>query len=337
MKCKSTGRYGSRLSTLVFMYKYICLSARIRKRKGLEKSWLCTANCCSVWVHRTDRWCTPGRALANWPLSGIRRWRMAIIHWTVRWCIRLPGEPTAASATVGRQIREATRGLLQRSAGCTGLSGVHRTVSGEPTAARATVGRAIRARRVAHAYGWGHRTVRCAPDSVRCANQPEDPTIVCAMNGRRSAPDMLQWLSGGAPDCPVRHPTEGKNCLCWVPMAPSCLGAINGTPRHMEEIPKHTLSILNLPHSVSVHLIDFLSDLSSVLVVNLLRFIRAQVLVVCVRIAADLCVASLPYSSAFILIFVVRARDSKLWRFLANGKEYKKENNHDIQVDHWIT
>jgi hypothetical protein len=24
----------------------------------LEKSWLCTANCCSVWVHRTVRWCT---------------------------------------------------------------------------------------------------------------------------------------------------------------------------------------------------------------------------------------------------------------------------------------
>jgi hypothetical protein len=38
----------------------------------------------------------------------------------------------------------------------------------------------------------------------------------------------------------------------------------------MEEIPKHTLSILNFPHSVSAHLIDFLSDLSSVLVVNLL-------------------------------------------------------------------
>jgi hypothetical protein len=92
----------------------------------------------------------------------------------------------------------------------------------------------------------------------------------------------------------------------------------------MEETPKHTLSILNLPHSVFAHLIDFLSDLSSVLVVNLLRFIRAQVLVVCVRIAADLCVASLPYSSAFTLIFVVRARDSNLWRFLANGKRDKQ-------------
>jgi hypothetical protein len=137
----------------------------------------------------------------------------------------------------------------------------------------------------------------------------------------------------------VRHPTEGKNCLTRMPpTAPSFLGAIKGTPRRMEEIPKYTLSILNPPHSVSAHLIDFLSDLSSVLVVNLLRFIRAQVLTVCVRIATDLCVcASLPYSSAFTLIFVVKARDSKLWIFLANGKEYKKENKCGIQVDHWIT
>jgi hypothetical protein len=62
----------------------------------------------------------------------------------------------------------------------------------------------------------------------------------------------------------------------------------------MKEIPKHTLSILNLPHSVSTYLIDFLSDLSSVLVVNLLRFIRALVLAMCVRIAADLCVCFPP-------------------------------------------
>jgi hypothetical protein len=67
----------------------------------------------------------------------------------------------------------------------------------------------------------------------------------------------------------------------------------------MEESPKHTLIILNLPHSVFAHLIDFLSDLSSVLVVNLLRFIRAQVLAVCVHIATNLCVAFLPYSKCF--------------------------------------
>jgi hypothetical protein len=75
-------------------------------------------------------------------------------------------------------------------------------------------------------------------------------------------------------DCPVRHPTEGKISLPRLPpMAPSCLGAIKGTPRRMEEKPKHTLSILSLPHSISAHLIDCVSDLSSVLVVNLLCFI----------------------------------------------------------------
>jgi hypothetical protein len=58
----------------------------------------------------------------------------------------------------------------------------------------------------------------------------------------------------------------------------------------MEEPSKHTLSNLNLSHSIFAHSIDILSDLSFVLVVNLLRFIRAQVLAVCVRIAVDLCV-----------------------------------------------
>jgi hypothetical protein len=32
-------------------------------------------------------------------------WHMAIIHQTVRWCTGLSGEPTAASAMVGRAIR----------------------------------------------------------------------------------------------------------------------------------------------------------------------------------------------------------------------------------------
>jgi hypothetical protein len=39
--------------------------------------------------------------------------------------------------------------------------------------------------------GRRHRTVRCAPDSVWCANQPRVATVGCAKLGRRSAPDML--------------------------------------------------------------------------------------------------------------------------------------------------
>jgi hypothetical protein len=129
-------------------------------------------------VHRTMS-DVPDWLPANWPLSGKLRRRTAIIHRTVQWCTGLSGEPTAASATVGRQIR---------------------------------------GRRVARSNGRkGHRTVSGAPTDARVA------TVGCARLGRRSAPDMLKCLSGGAPDCPVRHPTEGKICL------PSCLQRLLAT------------------------------------------------------------------------------------------------------------
>jgi hypothetical protein len=41
----------------------------------------------------------------NMPLSGKVQRRTTIIHRTVRWCTGLSGEPTVASATVGRAIR----------------------------------------------------------------------------------------------------------------------------------------------------------------------------------------------------------------------------------------
>jgi hypothetical protein len=102
--------------------------------------------------------------------------------------------------------------------------------------------------------GWGHRTVRSAPDSVRCANQPEVATVGCARNGRKSRTGREQWLSGGTPDCPVRHPTEGKISLPRLPpTAPSCLGAIKGTPRRMEEKSKHSLIIPKHQDSILAH------------------------------------------------------------------------------------
>jgi hypothetical protein len=56
--------------------------------------------------------------------------------------------------------------------------------------------------------------------------------------------DPHRTVSGGAPDCPMRQATEGKNCLLeMLSTAPSCLGAIKGTPRRMEENTKHSLSI----------------------------------------------------------------------------------------------
>jgi hypothetical protein len=143
--------------------------------------------------------------------------------------------------------------------------------------------------------GWGHRTVWCAPDSVRCANQPEVAMVGCTRNGSKSRTGHEQRLSGGTPDCPVRHPTEGKISLPRMPpVAPSCLWAIKGTPRRMEEAPKHTLSILSLAHSVSAHLIDRVSDLSSILVVNSLCFILSSSLGLCVCALLRICVCCFP-------------------------------------------
>jgi hypothetical protein len=62
-------------------------------------------------------------------------------------------------------------------------------------------------------------------------------------------------MSGGAPDCPVHHPTEGKNCLpIGSPMTSSCLGAIKGTPRRMEHHTKHSLNNLRHLDSTATHL-----------------------------------------------------------------------------------
>ena len=125
-----------------------------------------------------------------------------------------------------------------------------------------TVGYAICARHVAEpTIGRGHQTVRCAPDSVRCANGSK------AANGRLR--QIRKEIRTG--QCPVVHQaTEGKNCLPGLlSTAPSCLGAIKGTPRRMEEKTKHSLSTIDHSHSILAHLFNNLSDLSSVLVRNL--------------------------------------------------------------------
>jgi hypothetical protein len=123
-----------------------------------------------------------------------------------------------------------------------------------------------------------HRTIRCAPDcpvSQRsvgptvgraiCAGHVAEPTArrgtglsgvhrtcpvrqrlsVCQrstvpfMEGNR-APDSVRC----APDCPVRQSIEGKISLPrLLSTAPSCLGAIKGTPRRMEEHTKYSYNI----------------------------------------------------------------------------------------------
>jgi hypothetical protein len=99
----------------------------------------------------------------------------------------------------------------------------------------------------------------------------------------------------------VRQSTEGKNCLPgMLSTAPSCLGAIKGTPRRMEE-KKHNLSILDHSHFVFAHSFDILSDLSSVLVRTLrYSFELKSWSCVCAYCCGLVCVAHPILTSVFI-------------------------------------
>jgi hypothetical protein len=83
-----------------------------------------------------------------------------------------------------------------------------------------------------------------APQKRKSANQGILCRVLCAYCS----------LSGAPPDSPVHRRTEGKNCLPnGVPTAPSCLGAIKGTPRRMEHTTKPPLNILRRLDSANTH------------------------------------------------------------------------------------
>jgi hypothetical protein len=112
------------------------------------------------------------------PPSGIWGGRSAIIHRTIQCSTGLSGVPSGATATSANE-------RLQRymnSVGC--------------------------ARRV-------RAGVRCAPDSEQdLSGAPPDCSVTRCQKLQRAEPnDLVTWLahrtvSGGAPDCPVRHTTE---------------------------------------------------------------------------------------------------------------------------------
>jgi hypothetical protein len=154
-------------------------------------------------------------------------------------------------------LKTPLSGICRRS-----TAKIHRTVRCTPDcpvshwSAEPTVGRGISARHVVRpTVRRRHRTVRCAPDCpVRqiCNGRQRSAAPV---KERNRAPDSVRC----APDCPVRPTTEGKDGLPDLfSTAPSCLGAIKGTPRRMEELPKHSLSTLDHSHINLAHLFDIL-------------------------------------------------------------------------------
>jgi hypothetical protein len=196
--------------------------------------WLEQPRPCSVWSTglsggAPDSVRCARLTLANRMLSGLRRWCTTIIHRTVRWCTGLSGGPfTGELVALGnspvtygynspdcpvsqRSAAQSARDtwLSQRLEEGTGLSGVH-------------------------------RTVRCAPDMSGAPTALWLPTVDCAIYGKKSGTGHVRC----APDCPVRQSTEGKISLPrLLSTAASCLGAIKGTPRRMEENTKHSYNI----------------------------------------------------------------------------------------------
>jgi hypothetical protein len=117
-------------------------------------------------------------ASVNWLLSGLRRRCTTIIHRTVRWCTRLSGEPTVGLANGRSRNPRAMRGRANSQ-------------KGAPVCPVCTGQSGV------------HRTVSGAPTDL---NLQRSASPKKERNRHRT-------VSGGAPDCPVRQATEGKNCL----------------------------------------------------------------------------------------------------------------------------
>ena len=136
---------------------------------------------------------------------------------------------------------------------CTGLSGEPTVgrANGRPRDPRETRGRANGRKGAPDCpVCTGH--VRCANGSQIFNRRQRSAALFKEIN---RAPDSVRC----APDCPVRPTTEGKDNLPDVlSTAPSCLGAIKGTPRRMEEDTKHSLSTLDHSHINLAHLFDIL-------------------------------------------------------------------------------
>jgi hypothetical protein len=132
---------------------------------------------------------------------------------------------------------------------CTGLSGEPTVgwANGRPRDLRETRGRANGRKGAPDCpVCTGH--VRCVIGSQISNGLQRSTALIMEIN---RAPDSVRC----APDCPVHPTTEGKDGLPDLfSTAPSCLGAIKGTPRRMEETPSNSYNIpkhqdIDLAHS----------------------------------------------------------------------------------------
>jgi hypothetical protein len=161
-----------------------------------------------------------------------------------------------------------------------------------------------------------HRTVRCAsraPDQRSTARSAGDTWLIQQSRGRTGLFDVPRRPVAAAVGfarkgrkprtvhCLVRPQTEGNHCLLnGASTAPSCLGAVKGTPRRMEKYTKHPLNILRRRDFAYTHLVDRDRDSSTSLSCNSAMLFRVLVLVLCACCCCNsrscLCCYFPPYS-----------------------------------------
>jgi hypothetical protein len=147
----------------------------------------------------------------------------------------------------------------------TGLSGaqvgsaMNSLLSGITEGAMAKIHRTVRWANNARANGRQrvqratHGLSQRSPGHTGLSGVPRGPRDQRSASPEKERNQAL-FMSGGAPDCPVRQPIEGKNCLPnGDPTAPSRLGAIKGTPMRMEQHTKPPLNILRRLDTASTH------------------------------------------------------------------------------------
>jgi hypothetical protein len=148
----------------------LCLSAGNRRNRIGKEMALFSQSLRSLGAQDSVRWCTgqcPVRQDGSGELAalGTSTTVYDINHRTVRWCTGLSSEPFTGEV-VG--LRKPSTAYGYNSPDC----------SVSQWSAGATVGRGFCARRVAEpTVTLEHRTVRCAPDSVRCANGSQSTTV----------------------------------------------------------------------------------------------------------------------------------------------------------------
>jgi hypothetical protein len=104
-----------------------------------------------------------------------------------------------------------------------------------------------------------------SPGHTGLSGVPREPLLQWSTSPNNEG-DRALFMSDGAPNWLVRPRTEGNYCLTnGAPTAPSCLGAIKGTHRRMEQNAKPPLNILRCLDSANTHTIHCLWDLSTCL------------------------------------------------------------------------